>query len=67
MNIEVTNVAVEACLEWLAKSPNNVLNDLNINEVIRYLLKEVSELREIVDKIEYQKEQQQYLDMGDDL
>jgi hypothetical protein len=67
MKIEVNNITVEACLEWLSKSPANVLIDINISEIIRYLLKEVSDLKEIVNKIEYEREQQEYLEMGDDL
>lgn len=65
--IEVRESSVEHSLEWLSKGYDYGTSEASTNTLIRWLLKEVVELREIVNNIEYKKEQQQYLDMGDDL
>jgi len=54
-------------LEWLGKGGHYALSEDTLTSVIRFLLKDVNDLRKIVNNIEYQNEQQKYLDMGDDL
>lgn len=65
--IEVREISVENSLEWLSKGYDYGTSEASANALIRWLLKEVVELREIVNNIYYQNEQQKYLDMGDDL
>lgn len=42
--IDVCEPAVEQALKWLSESGNNGLNEANTNDVIRFLLKRISEL-----------------------
>lgn len=44
--ISYNNVQIDDNLEWLSNSPNNALNEISLNNVVRFLLKEVRYLSE---------------------
>lgn len=48
--IDVCEPAVKQALQWLSESGNNGLNEASTNDVIRFLLKRISELEAKIKK-----------------